>query len=379
MDLNQYIDVFGNTTFLERPFNDVDALILAQLSYINFELVAPKIDELNRKPFLLKNINAREIKKLADGELTTSQNEILLIRLKTSLRFRQIGVCYIKIDSSLETDKQFYGLTLVLPTGEHYISYRGTDLTLVGWKEDCNLAFLDTIPAQICAIKYLDEVTKLFDGPFYLGGHSKGGNLSFYAALHQSDEEIARCITAYSFDGPGFYEKDYYENETYKKIEDKLVKIVPKDSLIGIMLNHTKHARVVDANSLSVMQHNPYNWKIDPKTGDFKYLKKRANQSYINERALSTWLNSMTKEEISMTINCLFELLGGTNKNLYHLLKHAPQTINNFNKVSQNYSKEQKQKLVSILKRLFYYHKKARAYVKAQAKQTKKDKGAQYA
>src|SRR5574344_632007 len=107
MNLNQYIDVFGNITFLERPFNDVDALILAQLSYINFELVAPKIDELNRKPFLLK-------------------------KLKTSLRFRQIGVCYIKIDSSLETDKQFYGMTLVLPTGERYISYRGTDLTLVG-------------------------------------------------------------------------------------------------------------------------------------------------------------------------------------------------------------------------------------------------------
>lgn len=80
MNLNQYIDVFGNTTFLERPFNDVDALILAQLSYINFELVAPKIDKLNRKPFLLKNINAREIKKLADGELTSSQNEILLIK-----------------------------------------------------------------------------------------------------------------------------------------------------------------------------------------------------------------------------------------------------------------------------------------------------------
>lgn len=362
IDLNGYVDNFGNKSFNEKPFNDVDALIFSELSYINFERLAPSSSCLKSRPFYLKNLPLFETNNLAKGEFTTKENIILLTKLKSSLRFRNVGICCVEDTHCLESEKQFYALTCVLPNKTRFISFRGTDLTLVGWKEDCNMSFLKQIPAQKCAVEYVNKVTSSFKYPFYIGGHSKGGNLCFYSFLTMDENLINRCIAAYSFDGPGFYDDELYKTERFSKYNDKLIKIVPRDSLVGIMLNHTKNAKVIDANSLSIFQHNPFNWKIDSKTGEFIYLKKRANQSYINEKALSNWLSSLSKEERILATNAIFELLGGTQSSLKHLISNFGSTMKNFISVRNSYSKEEKQKLNDILNRLFYYFNKARAH-----------------
>lgn len=360
IDLNGYVRIFGNKTFLESPFNDVDALVLADLSYVNFCSLAPSISKPHARPFYLKDIPLGESKSIAKDEFVADENVELLTLLRSSIRFRNIGLCYVENDYCLQSEKQFYAMTCVLPDGTRYISFRGTDLTLVGWKEDCNMSFQKEIPAQKTAVDYVDKVTSLFKNNFIIGGHSKGGNLAFFAALTMDENLMDRCIKVYSFDGPGFYDDELYKSDRYLLMKDKLIKIVPRDSLVGIMLNHTKNARVVDANSLSIFQHNPFRWKIDSKTGDFMYLKKRAEQSYINERALSNWLSSLSNEERIMATNAIFELLGGTQYSLTHLIKNFGATIANFFKVSNSYSKEEKEKLNDILKRLFYYFNKAR-------------------
>ncbi len=362
IDLNGYVRIFGNKTFFDKPFNDVDALILADLSYVNFCKLAPSISKPHARPFYLKDIPLEKSKSIAKDEFVADENVELLTLLKSSIRFRNIGLCYVENDYCLQSEKQFYGMTCILPNGIRYISFRGTDLTLVGWKEDCNMSFQKEIPAQKTAVDYVNKVTTYFDNNFIIGGHSKGGNLAFFAALTMNENLNNRCINAYSFDGPGFYDDELYKTDRYLFFKDKLIKIVPRDSLVGIMLNHTKNARVVDANSLSIFQHNPFRWKIDSKTGDFIYLKERAEQSYINERALSNWLSSLTKEERVLATNAIFELLGGTQYSLTHLIKNFGSTVTNFFKVSKSYSKEEKEKLNDILRRLFYYFNKARAY-----------------
>lgn len=371
MDILGYVENFGHLTFDEKPLNDVDALILSQLSYINFENLAPSIKDQSSKPFYLKSLQTRLIKTIATGEFTDRKNVKLLPLLKTSPRFRNIGITCVENDVSLKVEKQFYALTFILPNNEMFISYRGTDLTLVGWKEDCNMVFLKEIPAQQSAIDYVNRVAKRFDMPFYMGGHSKGGNLSFYSAFYMDSSLCDRCKAVYSFDGPGFYDTSWTENEQYKLIEDKLVKIVPYDSLVGILMNHTRNSRVVDSKSFSVLQHDPYNWKISKKTGDFVYLKQRARASYINERAIKTWLASLTKQELMMTVDVLFELLGGTKASIGDLIKSTPRTIANFFIIHSRYTKEQREKLSEILKRLFYYWRKSRKYYRDNKKHLK--------
>ena len=362
MNLNNFIKTFGNKTFDESPFSDVDALIMAQLSYVNFELIAPFIDSPNEKPFAIKDIPLNLIKDLASNELTSKQNEPMLLLLKSSLRYRNIKICYLRKEANLHNELQFFAMTLILPNGIRYLSYRGTDLNLYAWKEDLAMAYKDSVNAQKVAINYLNDATSLFSGPYYIGGHSKGGNLAFYAALSQDKEHINRTIKAYSFDGQGFYNNKIFENDDYELISNKLVKIVPKNCVVGVMLNDIKHFRIVEAKSVGIFQHNPHNWVIDAKTGDFKFVKNRAKSSYISELAVHNWLASLTKEETIEIVDVIFEYLGGLNLTLSALVKNLPKTINTFFSVHRNYSKEDKKQISNIYSRFVYHYKKAWLY-----------------
>ena len=362
MDLIGYIDKFGSFSFKEKEFNDVDALILAQLSYINFDCIMPLFKDDKDFSLKLRDLPLSKIKELASDELTTKKNAPLLTSLKSSLRFRNIEVKYIQKDSNIETNKQFFACTFKINNNFHYIAYRGTDLNLYAWKEDFSMSYIECVPAQKEAIDYLNEVTSLFKGPYIIGGHSKGGNLAFYAALSQDREHIDRTIKAYSFDGQGFYNYALFENEYFGLIYPKLVKIVPKNCVIGIMLNDINHFEVVDAKSVGIFQHNPHNWIIDKESGNFKFVTRRTKSSYINELAVHNWVNSLSKEETILIVDVIFEYLGGLHLTLYSLIDNIPRTISTFLKVQKGYNKVQKQKISSIYKRLFYYYRRAYSF-----------------
>ncbi len=362
MNLTHYINTFGNKTLKQRPFNDVDALIMSQLSYLNFDLVAPSINDSELPMIKIKDLPINRIKELVSNELTSKQNGPFLLALITSVRYKNIGIQYVLNEKDYVNEKQIFAITLFLPTGEHFISYRGTDLNLVGWKEDLKMSYKKCVPAQDVAYQYLNKVTSFFKGPYYIGGHSKGGNLSFYAALSQNKEQIDRTIKAYSFDGQGFYSNNLFDNEHFELIKSKLVKIVPKYCVVGIMLNDIKNIKVVDANSIGIFQHNPHSWLIDSKTGDFKYIKRRSKQSYINELAVHNWVESLNKEETILIVDVIFEYLGELHLTLYSLIENLPRTIANFIRVHRQFSDIQKKKITSIYQRLFYFYKKARLF-----------------
>ncbi|MCR5332500.1 MAG: DUF2974 domain-containing protein [Bacilli bacterium] len=359
MNLLNYIESFGNETFEERPFNNVDAVILSQLSYLNFDIYGKREDT---SYIYLKDIPHEMFEPLSVGEFTKRKNIKLLTLLKSSLRFRNIGVGFIRNNLSVKEEEQFFAITSVLPNGDFYIAFRGTDLNMVGWKEDVNMAFIDVVPSQLSAHFYVNHVCSKLKGNFYIGGHSKGGNLAFYSYINLNDRLHKRCLHAYSFDGPGFFDAQKDILLKYKDAYDKMTKLVPQNSIVGIMLSTLKNCDIVYSTYVGIFQHDPYSWQINMDRKDFVYRKKRKRESIILERALYTWIHSIDKEDKVFAANAIFVMMGGLDLTLKDFIKKPALRIKNFHEVQKNATKEEKEKFISIFKSLIYHYRRARLY-----------------
>ena len=162
-----YLDWRGDLTLDLVPLCDVDALVLSRLSYLPLDgLVPPEgapVGALMRqlltsKPPLLLPEDGRFIPALA-----------------ASQRFCEMWIMDYVNQIDLESQTQFAAITVALGDGRHFVAFRGTDGTLVGWKEDFNMAFTCPVPAQRLAAHYAASAMLRFPGEFLLGGHSKGG------------------------------------------------------------------------------------------------------------------------------------------------------------------------------------------------------------
>lgn len=368
MNILDYIEKFGSQTFEQRPFNNVDATIMATLSYVNFDLYSQKEDGYS---IILKDLEPSSFARLCEGEFITKPNIDLLTKLKSSPRYYNIAIKFVRSEHSIVKEEQFFAITLVLPNNEFFIAFRGTDLTLLGWKEDTNMAMFKTVPSQHRAVNYVNEVASKLKGNFYIGGHSKGGNLAFYAHLNMDEKYSKRLIHSYSLDGPGFFDLDGMVNDHIVDETHKMIKLVPQNTIVGIMLSNLKDAKVVYSTYAGIFQHNPYSWQVNQKTKDFIYRKRRTSESYINELALTMWLNSLTLEERVFAGNAIFELLGGTKLNLTAFIKQPIERIKTIYEVQKKASKDDKQKFISIFKQLLYYHRRAKEIYRLEAKQEK--------
>jgi hypothetical protein len=367
MNILEYIEQYGNEDFASRPFNNVDSAIMALISYLNFDLFERKDDE---NYIYFKDIAPALFKDLSKDEFISKENVKLLGLLKASPRYRNLGVGFIRRNTCIKKEEQFFACTIVFPDGTFYIVFRGTDFTMVGWKEDCNMAFSETVPSQKSALEYLKEVTSKLKGKFYIGGHSKGGNLSFYSHLFQEKKTLDRCIAAYSFDGPGFFELKDKFTDTFDEAHKKMIKIIPQNSLVGIMFSSLKDALIVHSTYFGIFQHNPYSWQIDPITLDFFYLKERTRESYINELTFQMWINSLSHEDKIFATEGIFTLMGGTNLTLSEFIKTPLKRLQNFKEVYQNSTPEERTKFTGIFKQLLYYHKQAKKMYAEKEKQT---------
>ena len=185
-NLMDYLDWRGDLTLEISPFNEVDALILAELSFVDFDGIVPP-PELGRGLPLNEAAEAffarHGGKDVPMGVLVPDTISKMLRKLMTSPRFRNMTLngYTALLDDSIE--QQFAALTIDLGNGSIYISFRGTDDTIVGWKEDLNMGFLEEIPSQKQAVEYVARVARQYsDKTIRIGGHSKGGNLAVYSA-----------------------------------------------------------------------------------------------------------------------------------------------------------------------------------------------------
>jgi hypothetical protein len=204
---------------------------------------------------------------------------------------------------------QFCAMTFRLSDGSLFVAFRGTDDTIVGWKEDFNMTFLSHIPAQERAAAYLNYVASCHKGPIRTGGHSKGGNLAVYAAAKCGDLLQRRIVEIYNQDGPGFSET-MMNDPGYRNILPKVRSYVPQSSVIGMLLEHEEPYTIIKSNQIGIMQHDPYSWQV--LGANFLQVEELTADSRFLDRTFKNWLSQMSNEERSAFFDTVFELLEST-------------------------------------------------------------------
>ena len=305
MNIVQYVKKFGGETFSERPLNEVDSLIFSELSYLNFTGVVRYAVSAHTLGELAETC----AEQLVSDTLMPKSNARLLGAILTSKRFKDVSVGYFHEHNDERREIRFAAVTFFWEGG-CYVCFRGTDVTLLGWKEDFNMAFRASIPSQKLAADYLLDIAEKTDAPLYAGGHSKGGNLVLYAAVNAPEEVQDRLVAIYNHDGPGFRES-IFESKEYLRIADRVHKTVPHDSLIGILLFHSDNYKVVVSRSVLIGQHNPFAWGVENESG-FTELPETTKGSKHTDIALRDWISAMNDADRRLFVNALFKIIEGS-------------------------------------------------------------------
>ena len=308
-----YIDWRGDLTLAQSPFNEVDNLILAELAFLDFASIVPSFD--SGDPIALHDAAvlyfARESGTGEEmGVLVPEVIPDLLRRCAQSARFGDIHLYGYDAQTDHTREKQFAAVTMELSDGTVYIAFRGTDDTLVGWKEDFNMSFLPVVPSQEESLVYLRRAARVYRrAKLRLGGHSKGGNLAVYSAV-QCEEAIQRRIVAvYNNDGPGF-SSDILQTEGYRRMEDRILTIVPQSSLVGMLLTHAERYTVVCSNQVGLLQHDGFSWAV--RGASFVHLDDISAEGRFYDAALKELVTQLTPAQREAFSNALFEVLSAT-------------------------------------------------------------------
>ena len=256
-----YLEWRGDLKLSASSFNSVDSLILSVLSYVPFDGIVPP--ELGRDGMTI----AEAAEAFADSGVKrpgvrNEQDVKLLSALAASDRFGDMRLTGYVNSVDLEKEKQFSAVTVLMGRGRAYVAFRGTDLSLVGWKEDFNMSFRCPVPSQEAATEYLDRAAARLRGRLYVGGHSKGGNLAVYASVFAKRRTRKRLLGVYNNDGPGF-NASVLERKEYVEMQDRLYAFIPQSSIIGMLLEHAERYTIVHSSQSGQLP--PYSGLYPPK------------------------------------------------------------------------------------------------------------------
>lgn len=304
-----YIAWRGDLSFEVAPFNEVDNLILSNIAYIDFDGIIDS--DVNKKVSIYDatDILVREgkyddrntVDQMSDGIIK------LIKKMAYSERYRNLEMFKYVDEIDEEEEMQFSAITIDLGNKTLYVSYRGTDDTLVGWKEDFKMTFLDIVPSQKRAVEYLRDIGKRYpDYDIYLGGHSKGGNLAIYSAMNIEESIENRILKIYNNDGPGFKDSIFHTDD-YKRIEDRIVTLVPESSVVGMLLEHEKNYKVVKSNERGILQHDGFSWEVYGPS--FVYLDSVAEESKMIDTTIKGVLDGLPEEKREEFTNVFFDIL----------------------------------------------------------------------
>jgi hypothetical protein len=347
--LFDYLEWRGDLSFAAAPFNAVDNILFSILSYYPWDGIVGGIDE---------TITIRDAARILLVELAKKQKKLnmtfifkenllkLLEVIKDQPRFSAVALCAFVNHFDKKREKQFSAVTFIPHKGAApYIAFRGTDDSIIGWKEDFNMIFSDSIPAQREAVDYLERAARRFRGRFNAGGHSKGGNLAVYAAAHSSRRVRNRVVHIYNNDGPGMTGGVTAKPE-YGEIAPRIVTFIPQTSIVGLLFEHKDDYAVVESSEKGLLQHNPLSWNIC--RDHFHCLKAVTQESRYINRALMDWLAGMDNKRRRQFIDALFAIFQETGvSTLGDLTADWFKSAARILKAVQHYDKETKDMLLS--------------------------------
>lgn len=316
----EYLDWRGDLDFSKDPFNHIDALILAMLSYLPFKDIVPGVESHRAIP--LKDVsthffsNNRGAKPKSSAINPTASpaldSEILQLFKKTAScpRFEKIRLSNYEEHMDFVVGQQFAAITYILPGLKRgkIVAFRGTDNTMIGWKEDFEIACMEQVPAQQSASQYLKRAIGIFCGRVIVCGHSKGGNLAVYAGSRLNPIRRNNLSEIINFDGPGF-DFSIISPASFKACENKISNYVPEESIVGMLLESVGKRNVVSSSSHGIEQHNALNWKV---TCAMFTDGELSGTTRLLEQTLKTWLADFPINKRKMFIEALFDILGAS-------------------------------------------------------------------
>lgn len=303
-----YLKANQYDSFYDKDFTVLDALALTELAYLPFEDLVPA--EISVQNYISLQHLAEQFEEKFQGKypplgMVNAHRLKLLSYLSSFKRYKHIRALGFANDVSLDSQKQFAAITYQIRPKEYLVVFRGTDDSIIGWKEDFHLTYMKEIPAQLAARDYLREVLDKLDGKVWLAGHSKGGNLATYAACHVETSIQDRVQKVYSFDAPGLH-SSIRNSDNFKAIEGKILSIIPENSIVGMMLETPETDLVVKSKTFGLLQHLMVSWEIE---GDqFKVVPKVTEDSIQVDQTLKTWTANLSEEELRDFFDLFFGL-----------------------------------------------------------------------
>jgi hypothetical protein len=345
-----YLEWRGDLTFNDSSVNEVDNLIFCLLSYVDLDGIVPNNPSKGKvslrqaaMEYFFTHVDQKE---RALGFMIPDDILVLFRRMACTKRYGDLQLTGYINEISEERKMQFSALTIYLPKEQMFVAFRGTDDTIVGWHEDYNMSHLEEVPAQRKATEYLNGLDITPDTGLYVGGHSKGGNLAVWGAVHATQHIQDRIVGVYSNDGPGFSEGTV-QSEAYRNLSKRISILLPNDSLVGLLLEHDARYAIVKSNRKGLFQHDGLSWEV--LGGHFIRVDALSSKGIHNDTVIRERIQAMTGEERRFLIEIIFFLLESTGaKTLSELYTHRRKVIMTMIKTFRNLPPES-QKIAAFL------------------------------
>ncbi|PLS24638.1 DUF2974 domain-containing protein [Bifidobacterium imperatoris] len=353
-------------TFAELSFNETDSLALAQLAYarmpdnvpqyqVDPQVAAESVEQSSMLMVSIRDLLRAECYDAMFGKVWSPQMNVDLLRaMCENPRWRNLRVGEYVDEFDPETTKQFSACTFALGDAANtlYVSFRGTDSSIVGWKEDFTMAFRRPVASQESATEYLINVAHRWGGPIMVGGHSKGGNLAVYAAACAPKEIQNRITAVFSHDGPGF-DDDFFALPGFKRIESKVCKSVPGSSIIGMLFETREQLSdgytVVNSDGIGIMQHFALHWQVNH--GQFVQAEGLTSSAQYLARTVNGWMARFDDEHRRRFIENLFAIFEASGyKTFGELTSHLSQSLPLMLAAARNIDVEDRDVMIEVVK-----------------------------
>lgn len=347
MELFDYLKWRNDVSLRAAPFNEIDNVVLSYLAYADFgELLQEEKRRVSIETCFKRFCKKHDLANVRESKLFIERAPLLLEDMVCGARFRGTKVVHFREVFDKEKVQQFAALVFLLPDGTRYVSFRGTDLSITGWKEDFLMSFTAETEGAKEAVSYLNEVAACVEGDLILGGHSKGGNFAMFAAAFAEDAVKERILKVYNNDGPGFRE-EIVRSAAYRELLPKIINIVPQTSIIGRLLSNEAAHTVVKSTAAGIFQHDVTTWEV---TKD-KFVRAEPDAfSDFVEKSLGTWLETMDDEARKSLVETVFSMIEMTEAETFvefgeNLFKNTGLIIKGFGKLP----KEKRSELTAAL------------------------------
>lgn len=338
-DIYDYLEWRGDIGFSDLGMCEADYIVFCALSYLPFDGLVPedpkspvllgdaiaRMRELVILPSKQKKTKKAAVKETQDREYMFKGDDRLTELIADSARFAQLRMCGFVNRIDTGEQKQFCAMTFLLPTGAVVVTFRGTDNTIVGWKEDFNMGFMCELPSQKDAVAYLTDIAGIYSkADLYVCGHSKGGNLAMYASFFCREKVQRRICAVRNLDGPGFIE-EVLEKDGPKGILSRTKTYVPQSSVVGMLLSHEEPYYVVHSRNYALMQHHLNSWEI--RRGEPVGDGGTTESSQLIDRTLKQWISEMTIEQRGELIDGFYEVISKADATTLSELTRGKSTV----------------------------------------------------